>query len=76
MRNALCLSTVFAILLSTAVQADVFPSTYVSKTANPVLFTNATILTGDGGRIDNTSLYISDGRIQWMGEGVVAPDAI
>ena len=76
MRNALCLSTVFAILLSTAVQADVFPSTYVSKTASPVLFTNATILTGDGGRIDNTSLYISDGRIPWMGEGVVAPDAI
>jgi imidazolonepropionase-like amidohydrolase len=39
------------------------------------LFQNATILTGDGERLDNASLYVSNGRIEWIGAGAVIPDA-
>ena len=53
--------TLFAI---PAALADVFPSTYAPVPAPPVLFQNATVLTGDGSRLDNTSLYIRDGRIE------------
>ena len=64
--------TLFAI---PAALADVFPSTYTPVPAPPVLFQNATVLTGDGSRLDNTSLYVRDGRIEWIGEGTAAPDA-
>jgi len=63
--------TLFAI---PAALADVFPSTYTPVPAPPVLFQNTTVLTGDGSRLDNTSLYIRDGRIEWIGEGTAAPD--
>jgi imidazolonepropionase-like amidohydrolase len=34
-----------------------------------MLITNATVLTGDGQRLDDTSVYVADGRIQWVGDG-------
>ena len=39
------------------------------------MFKNATILTGDGRRLDETDLYIAEGQIQWVGEGEIAPGA-
>lgn len=76
MRNALSLSAVLVVFMSPASWADVFPSTYAPPDARPVLFENATILSGDGGRSDGTNLYIRDGRIAWVGEGDVSPDTI
>ena len=52
-----------------------FPSTYQAAPSEPTLIKNATILTGDGGRMDGASLYMANGQIQWLGEGDVAADA-
>ena len=64
-----------ALFIAPIALADVFPSTYATPSANPLLFQNATILTGDGERLDNASLYVSNGRIEWIGAGTVTPDA-
>jgi imidazolonepropionase-like amidohydrolase len=65
------------LLIPMAIQAqpEAFPSTYQAPPGPPVLFKNATILTGDGRRLDETDLYIADGQIQWVGAGEIAPDA-
>lgn len=76
MRNVLSLSAVLVVFMSPVSWADVFPSTYAPPDARPVLFENATILSGDGGRSDGTNLYIQDGRIGWVGDGDVSPDTI
>lgn len=64
-----------ALFIAPPTLADVFSSTYAAQNANPLLFQNATILTGDGERLDNASLYVSNGRIEWIGAGTVTPDA-
>ncbi|MDQ2070649.1 amidohydrolase [Natronospira bacteriovora] len=51
-----------------------FESTYRPMPSETVLFTNATILTGTGERIDNGSLLIRDGRIEAVGNDIEAPD--
>lgn len=75
MCSAFRLLATLAFFVTPAAFADAFASTYAPKTAPPVLFKNATILTGDGRRMDNASLYVSDGRIEWIGEGTASPDA-
>ena len=57
-------------------QPEAFPSTYSAPPSKPVLFRNATILTGDGQRHDNTDLYIEAGRFGWIGEGETAPETL
>ena len=57
-------------------QPEAFPSTYTAPPWKPVLFRNATILTGDGQRYDNTDLYIEAGRVGWIGEGETAPETL
>ena len=63
--------------MSVAAQAqpEAFPSTYAPPEGQPVLFKNATILTGDGRRLDEADLYIAESQIQWVGEGDIAPGA-
>ncbi|RCL44615.1 MAG: amidohydrolase [Halieaceae bacterium] len=56
-------------------QPEAFPSTYEISPGPHVLFKNATILTGDGRRLNDTDLYIANGQIQWVGAGEIAPDA-
>jgi len=58
-----------ALLFSVTVTAAPFPSTYKPLPRSPLLITNATILTGDGQRINEGDLLIADGVIQWIGEG-------
>ena len=48
-----------------------FPSTYEPISAGPTLLRNATILTGDGQRLDAADLLLADGVIQWVGSGEV-----
>jgi imidazolonepropionase-like amidohydrolase len=56
---------------SPAMAEPPFPSTYEAISASPALLRNATVLTGDGQRLDNTDLLIADGIIQWLGSGEV-----
>ncbi|MGB1438249.1 MAG: amidohydrolase [Luminiphilus sp.] len=54
-----------------AASADPFPSTYQPLPSSATLITNATILTGDGQRLDEAQLYIENGKISSIG----APEA-
>ncbi len=53
--------------------SDPFPSTYEPRPSGPVLIRNATILTGDGARIEAGSVLLRDGRIAAVGTNVIAP---
>ena len=44
-----------------------FPSTYVRYPGAPTLIHGATILDGEGGRIDNGSILLADGKVQAVG---------
>lgn len=58
------------LLFSAAVQAATpFPSTYEAPTSPSTLIKNATILTGDGKRLDDASLMIEGGKVVWVGSG-------
>src|SRR5688500_18307684 len=56
--------------LDPATRPDPFPSTYRPPPGGPVLFVNATILTGAGPRIDGGSLLIRDGKIVAVGKDI------
>ncbi|MFY8273378.1 amidohydrolase [Pseudoalteromonas sp. SSDWG2] len=45
-----------------------YPSTYQPLPRQSTLFTNATVLVGDGQRIDNGDVYVVDGKVQQVGE--------
>jgi imidazolonepropionase-like amidohydrolase len=62
----LCASACF--IWSTAF-AEPYPSTYQPLPSESVLIVNATILTGTGERLDNGSLFISNGKIEFAGSG-------
>jgi imidazolonepropionase-like amidohydrolase len=65
----LALLPVLAAIPASAVQAEAYPSTYSPLPSEATLITNATILTGTGERLDDASLLISDGKIQFVGMG-------
>jgi imidazolonepropionase-like amidohydrolase len=65
----LALLPILVAIPTSAVQAEAFPSTYAPLPSEATLITNATILTGTGERLDDASLLISDGKIQFVGEG-------
>ena len=51
-----------------------YTSTYVPRSSQTTLITNAIILDGIGGMIENGSLLLSDGRISAIGEALEAPE--
>ena len=51
-----------------------FPSTYKALPKQDTLFTNATVLTGTGERIDNADVLIIDGKIKQVGIDLIATD--
>jgi len=53
---------------------DPYPSTYVRAPAPPVLVTGATVLTGDGARLDDADVLMADGRIVAVGKDLAAPE--
>ncbi|MDB4491327.1 amidohydrolase family protein [Luminiphilus sp.] len=69
------LTAVPSLLLSVSVLSEPFPSTYSPLPSTPTLITGATILTGDGGRIDDGDLLISDSIVQWVGSGDIPENA-
>ena len=57
--------------------ADPYPSTYQRIASPAVLLAGATVLTGDGARLENADVLMRDGKIVAVGAGLDAPaDAI
>lgn len=54
--------------------ANPFPSTYQALSSTGTLITNATILTGDGQRLDQADLYLNEGRVAGLGESLDVPE--
>ena len=54
-------------------QPSPFPSTYKALPGEPTLLVGATVLTGDGARLDNAAVYFADGVVQAVGVGLEAP---
>jgi len=52
---------------------DPYASTYRPVASPPVLLRGATVLTGDGGRIDGGDVLMQDGRIAAVGRDLAAP---
>ena len=61
-RSKLLIATV-ACLSPLANAEGPFPSTYEAPAHNPTLITNATVLTGDGQRLDGAGVYFANGKI-------------
>lgn len=55
------------------VDAAQYPSAYRPIAGPPVLIRGATVLTGDGRRLDDTDLLMADGRVRDLGRGLAAP---
>ncbi len=57
--------------------AEAFPSTYRTIASPPVLITGATVLVGDGRRLEDADVLLQDGRVAAVGTGLAAgADAI
>ncbi|HEY0446249.1 MAG TPA: amidohydrolase [Allosphingosinicella sp.] len=52
---------------------DPYPSTYRPYGGVPTVVTNVTIFDGEGGRIDNGSILLADGKVAELGQSVAAP---
>ncbi len=55
------------------VGAAAYASTYAPIASAPVLITNATVLVGDGRRLDGADVLLQDGRIAAVGTALDAP---
>ena len=55
------------------VGASAYASTYTPIASPPVLITNATVLIGDGQRLEAADVLLQDGRIQAVGPALAAP---
>ncbi|NQY89060.1 MAG: amidohydrolase [Colwellia sp.] len=53
-----------------------YPSTYQALPQQNTLFTNATVLTGTGERLDNADVLIVDGKIKQVAKGIIATDTV
>ena len=74
LRSWIGLATVPLLVLSTFVSAaEPFPSTYQALPSQPTVILNATVLTGTGDMLDNTSVYMANGKIHQLG-GTVPED--
>ncbi len=52
-----------------------FPSTYQAPAAESVLIRSATVLTGDGTRLDNGDVWLENGLVKAVGRDLQAPGA-
>ena len=89
MKNLLCVLAAFVLLSAcnrpaiekATPKAKPFASTYKPMASVATLFTNATILVGDGNRLENASILIADNKVIAVGtelnvpEGAVVVDA-
>ena len=81
MNNRLIILLLSLSLVSCVQQSDTnmqaqpkpFASTYRPMASNPTYLTNATILTGNGERLDNASILIADNKIVAIGNDLQVP---
>ena len=59
-----------------AAPAAPFASTYVPSPTAPFVLEGATVLTGDGGRLENASVYVADGLVQAVGADFEVPAGV
>lgn len=69
LNSLLLMLLILMVIPISTVQAEAYPSTYSPLPSGPTLITNATILTGTGERLDDSSLLMSDGKIAFVGKG-------
>ena len=66
-----------AISLPLLAQArEPYASSYEPRAAEPVVFRNVSVYTGDGATLPPTDVHIAGGRIVWVGEGPVPADDV
>ncbi|MCX7056015.1 MAG: amidohydrolase, partial [Proteobacteria bacterium] len=53
--------------------ADPYPSTYVAAATPALLIRGATLLTGNGTRLDNADVLVVDGRVAAVGHALAQP---
>ncbi|MBL4764978.1 MAG: amidohydrolase [Colwellia sp.] len=53
-----------------------YPSTYQALPQQNTLFTNATVLTGTGERLDNADVLIVDGKIKQVAKNIIATNTV
>jgi imidazolonepropionase-like amidohydrolase len=53
-----------------------YPSTYQALPQQNTLFTNATVLTGTGERLDNADVLMVDGKIEQVGKNLTATNVV
>ena len=70
---ALAAALLGATALTVAAEPASFASTYAPVASPPVLIRGATVLTGDGQRLEATDLLLREGRIVGLGAGLEAP---
>ena len=75
-RTALTILALILLIAAREGRAEAYPSTYEPLPSEPLLITNATVLTGTGERIDGGSLLLQDGRIAAVGENLEAPEGV
>lgn len=68
-----CATTSTPARSDTASPSTAYASTYAPIASNPVLISGATVLTGDGGRLENADVLLQDGRIAAVGTGLDVP---
>ena len=59
---------------STASAEASYPSTYQALSSKLTLIQNATVLTGDGARIEGGSVLLGDGKVLEIGDDIDVPD--
>ena len=57
----------------TVLKDDPYPSTYERIAAQDTLIRNATVLVGDGTRLENADVLLRDGKVARVGQGLDAP---
>jgi imidazolonepropionase-like amidohydrolase len=58
---------------TTVLKDDPYPSTYRAVEAPPTLIRNATVLVGDGRRLEGADVLLEDGEVARVGTGLDAP---
>ncbi len=79
-RSTAALMAVILLLLPAGLTAknlltDPYPSTYLPIASTPTLIRNATLLVGDGKRLDDADLLIVKGKIKQIGKSLQAQNA-
>ncbi len=76
MKMPICLALGLLCAATTVPAAEPYASTYRAAASAPVLIRDATVLIGDGARIDNGDVLLRDGRIAAVAEHIDATEGV